>query len=150
MSIMTDLVVYDGAATPVSHTLKAISVRTEKGVTEALWREANASLPTEAQISVALKTRELPSRVTQVEMRTNVPVMEATNGANAAGYTAPPKVAYVDSFVSMGYFHPRSTETGRRLARQLHVNALNGVGTSVVPNTTGFPAMAYDAQIMPT
>lgn len=150
MATMADITVYDGVAIPVQHTLKAISVRSEKGVLEAYWRENNSTLPVEAQINASLKMRELPSRVVQIEARVNVPVMEATNGANAAGYTAPPKVANIDSYVASGYFHPRSTEANRRLTRQIMINLLGGITTAVSPNSSGVLPTAFDALIMPT
>lgn len=150
MPAIADITVFDGAATPVSHTLKAISVTSEKGVVEALWREGLASVPTEAQISATVRLRKLPSGVTQVDARVNVPVMESVSGANAAGYTAAPKVAYVDTLSLTGYAHPRSTVTSRRLARQIMANLLSNISTSVAAATSGPLPVAFDDQIMPT
>lgn len=149
MSAIANITVFDGAATPVSHTLVAQSVNTEKGITVAEWREQIAALPTEAQISVQLRKKTLPTGVVQVDARVNVPVMESVSGNNAAGYTAAPKVAYVDSYTITGYEHPRSTITSRRLARQILANLLNNVSTSVAPATAGPLPEAFDAQSMP-
>lgn len=150
MSAIANITVFDGAATPVSHTLGAVSVTRENGVVEALWREQIASLPTEAQVSASVRQKLLPSGVTQTELRVNVPVMESVAGNNAAGYTAAPKVAYVDTFVLTSYQHPRSTVTSRRLARMLAVNIANNVSTSVAAATSGPASEAFDSQVLPT
>lgn len=149
MSAIANITVFDGAATPVSHTLVAQSVNTEKGVTIAEWREQIATLPLEAQVSCTLTKKVLPSGVAQVTARVSVPVMESVSGNNAAGYTAAPKVAYVDSYTLTGYMHPRSTITSRRLARQIMANLLNNVSTTVAAATTGPLPEAFDAQSMP-
>lgn len=150
MSQMANIAVYDGAATPVLHTLKPVSVVRENGVTTSIWREEVAGLPDEAQVNAILTERVLRSGVTQREFRVNVPVMESVSGQNAAGYTASPKVAYVDSHVQISYAHPRSTAVGRRLVRMLGVNAANNVITSVAAATTGAVPEAFDSGFMPT
>lgn len=150
MSQIANITVYDGAATPVAHTLSAISVTRENGVTQSDWRELNASIPEEAQVSAILTERKLRSGVVQRDLRVNVPVMESISGQNAAGYTAAPKVAYVDTFVITNYAHPRSTITSRRLARMLAVNMANNVTTSVAAATSGPASEAFDSGVMPT
>lgn len=150
MSAIANIAVYDGAATPVLHTLKPISVTRENGVTEALYREDISTLPTEAQVSCTLRQKTLASGVIQSELRVNVPVMESVSGQNAAGYTAAPKVAYVDSVVMTGYQHPRSTITSRRLARMIAINIANDVGISTAAAVTGPAPEAFDSQMLPT
>jgi hypothetical protein len=150
MASIADITVFDGASTPETHTLKAISVNTEKGVVKAHWRENLASVPTEAQISATVSTKRLPSGVVQVDAVVNVPVMESISGQNAAGYTAAPKVAYVDQFKMTNFQHPRSTQTSRRLARQLMANLLTNATTSVTVSTSGPLPDAFDNQIMPS
>jgi len=73
--------------------------------------------------------------------------MEAVSGQNSSGYTAPPKVAYVDTHEEVGYFHERSVVNGRRLARQLSLNIAGGVSTSVTPVTTGPSPELFDQLI---
>jgi len=150
MASIADITVFDGAATPVSHTLKAISVSTENGVVTALWRENLASVPTEAQISAKATYKKLPSGVVQVDTVVNVPVMESISGQNAAGYTAAPKVAYVDTHKYQTFQHPRSTQTSRRLARQILTNLMGNISTSVAAATSGPIPDAVDNQIMPS
>lgn len=150
MSAIANIVVFDGAATPVSHTLVPVSVSRENGMIEAAWREQIAGLPVEAQVNASMRQRKLPSGVVQSEFRVNVPVMESISGQNAAGYTAAPKVAFVDTYVITNYAHARSTITSRRLARMLAVNIANNVSTSVAAATTGVAPDLFDTAIMPT
>jgi len=137
MSQIADITVFDGAATPVSHTLKAISVTREKGIIEALWREAKAGVPVYAQVRATMKMQRNNSGVWRTECRVVVPVMESVSGQNAAGYTAAPKVAYENTVVMTGFFHERSDDAGRRLARQLAANILGNISTTVTPVQTG-------------
>lgn len=150
MSQIANITVFDGAPTPVSHTLVAIEVTREKGKVSALWREQNAALPTYAQIRAQVTLERLKSGVYKAESRVVVPVMESVSGQNAAGYTAAPKVAYENTVVVSGFFHERSDITGRRLVRQLAVNLLGNVATSVAPVTSGPLPELYDQLVNPT
>lgn len=151
MSAIANITVYDGAATPVSHTLVPISVTRDgvKGIV-AYWREQLASVPTEAQVSATAKLQTLKNRLVRAEVTVEVPVMETVTNQNAAGYTAAPKVAYVDKITMISYQHPRSTITSRRLARQILVNIANNVSTSVAAATTGPASELIDSQVAPT
>lgn len=150
MSQIANITVFDGAATPISHILKAIEVTKEKGVIKALWREELASLPVYAQVRAQTTLERLPSGVYKVESRVVVPVMESISGQNSAGYTAAPKVAYENTFVTTGFFHERSDATGRRLARQIMINLLGNVSTSVAAATSGPLPEVFDSLISPT
>lgn len=83
-------------------------------------------------------------------MRVVVPVMESVSGQNAAGYTAAPKVAYENTVVTTGFFHERSDSVGRRLVRQLSLNILGSIGTSVTPVQTGPAPELFDLLVAPT
>lgn len=144
MSQIANLVAFDGAATPVSHTFLPVSVVREKDEVIADWREAIASVPVYAQPRVTMKLKRMGSGVYRVSSRVSVPVMETVGSQNAAGYTAAPKVAYENTVETIGYFHERSDITGRRLVRQLAVNIDGGVATSVAPVTTGPVADLFD------
>lgn len=150
MSAIADITVFDGAATPVSHTLKAISVTREKGKVIADWRESLAGVPAYAQVRASMTIEKLKSGVYRVESRVVVPVMETVSGQNAAGYTAAPKVAYENTTVLTSFFHERSDITGRRLARQLAVNLAGNVTTSVAAATTGPLPELFDLLVAPT
>lgn len=150
MSNIANIVAFDGAGTPVSHTLSPDSVAKEKGVNMAVWKETNASLPSDAQIRATLKRVKLSTGVTKQELRVEVPVMESVGAANAQGYTAPPKVAYTDTFVITSLRSPRTTNASHKLARQLALNIAGSVTTSVTPVTTGPMPEAFDLEIFPT
>lgn len=150
MSQIANITVYDGASTPVSHTLVAISVTRKGEKIIGLWREQITSLPTEAQVTAIETIEKLPTGVTVSTWETLVPVMEAVSGNNALGYTAAPRVAYVDRVVTTQYSSPRSTIASRRLVRQLNVNLLGNVSTSVTPVTTGPAPELFDQQVSVT
>lgn len=150
MSAIANITVFDGASTPVSHTLVPVSVTRSAGSVEALWRENLTSVPVYAQVMLQMKIEKLKSGVYRLESRAEVPVMETVSGQNAAGYTAAPKVAYTNTVVFSAFFHERSDITGRRLARQLAVNVANGVSTSVAAATTGPASELFDLLVAPT
>jgi len=150
MSAITTLIAFDGAATPVSHSFAPQSVTREKGQVTAMWKETVATVPDAAQGTVVMTLKKLASGVYRVNSRVSIPVMEAISGANSSGYTAAPKVAYVDTADTVGYFSERGTIAGRRLARQLSTNIMNGVTTSVAPVLTGPVAELFDQLLMPT
>lgn len=150
MSAIANLVAFDGAGTPVSHTLNAISVGREVEAVSALWREALASVPTEGQVRVTTKLSQSKTGTYRTETRVVVPTMETISNQNAAGYTAAPKVAYEDTYVLTSFHSKRSTVTGRRLGRQLIVNIANGIATTVTPTTTGPVPELIDQLVNPT
>lgn len=150
MSGISNITVYDGAATPVSHTLVPISVTREGGKVTAEYREMNASVPAYASVRITLSLQRLKSGVYKAEQRVVTPVMESATNQNAAGYTAAPKVAHDPAVVTIGYFHERSTVTERRLVRQMSVNVSGGIATSVAPVTTGPFAELFDQLVAPT
>lgn len=150
MAHLANIVAFDGASTPVQHTFVPISVEKEKGEVIAFWREQQASLPIYAQGSVTMKLKKLASGVYRVSSRVEIPVMESISGQNTAGYTAAPKVAYVDTIEMVGYFHERSSITNHRLVRQLGINIGNNVTTSVAASTTGPLPELFDLLVTPT
>lgn len=151
MGQQSNLAVFDGAATPVLHTLLPVDNKVlADGTRLAVWRENLITLPTEAQVRAELRQRELPSGVTETRFRVVFPVMESIGGQNAAGYTAAPKVAYVDSDEYVKYSHRRSTPTSRKISKQALMNAMNNIATTVTPVSAGTISEAFVDQFMPT
>jgi hypothetical protein len=150
MANIADITVFDGASTPVSHVLKAISVTRSGGEVAAEYREGKSGVPVYAQVRATLKISKLKSGVYKTEQRTVVPVMETIGSQNAAGYTAAPKVAYENTMVSTGFFHERSDSEGRKLVRQLHINLLGAISTSVAAATTGTVPELFNELVAPT
>lgn len=150
MSAIATLVAFDGAATPVVHNLLAESVSRDGQTVEAIWRENLVSLPVYAQVNAKMRKTKLPSGVYKTTCRTEVPVMESISGQNASGYTAAPKVAYADTLQTDGFFHERGSTVGRRLARKLHLNIMDGVTITGAAGTTGPGPEMFDQLIAPT
>jgi len=150
MSAIANLVAFDGQATPVSHTFVAASVARLGSDVIASYKEATAGVPEEAQGKVTIKLSKLGSGVNRTSVRVELPVMESISGVNSAGYTAAPKVAYVDTVEVVGYYHPRSVIAGRRGVRQLAVNIMNNVTTTVAAATSGPVPELFDTLITPT
>lgn len=150
MSAIANIIAFDGASTPVSHTLVPISVAREKDSVVADWSEQLAGLPIEAQVRVKATKTSMKNGIVRTSTRVEVPVMEAIGAQNAAGYTAAPKVAYIDTVEIVSYAHPRSTITGRRLVRQLAINIAGSISTSVAPVATGPVPELVDGLISPT
>lgn len=151
MSNIGNVVAFDGAAAPVSHTLVPISV-TRKGSDEVVaeYREQLSTLPLAAQVRLTQSLQKLKSGVFKVTNRIVVPVMESINGANSAGYTAAPKVAYENTVIITGLFSERSTIAERRLARQMAINIGNNVTVTTAAATTGSLPDLFDALVAPT
>jgi hypothetical protein len=148
---MANIAVYDGAASPVLHTLVPESLeRKPDGTIVLKWKESLAGVPDYAQVRATMTKRKLPSGVFRVAVRSEVPVMEAVNAQNSSGYTAAPKVAYTDTLETVGLFHERGVVTGRRLARQINVNIMGNISTSVAPVTTGPAPELFDQLIAAT
>lgn len=151
MSAIANITVFDGQATPVSHTFIAESVSREgKNIVTATYKEATAGVPDYAQGRLTLKRTRLPSGVMRSSVRVDLPVMESVSGQNTAGYTAAPKVAYTDSVEVVSYAHERSVISGRRSARQLALNVAGNVSTSVAAATAGPAPELIDTLIVPT
>lgn len=151
MSQQANITAFDGAATPVTHTFVGESIAQDKdGTITARWKESLPGVPDYAQVRFITKKRRLPNGIYRVSSRTEVPVMESVSGVNSSGYTAAPKVAYVDTVETVGYFSERGTLSGRRLARQLHTNILGSVATAVTPVVTGFVPELIDQLISAT
>jgi hypothetical protein len=151
MAAQANITVFDGAATPVTHTLIGEGIeRLADGTLKASWKESLAGVPDYAQIRVTATKRKLKSGVFRVAFRVEVPVMESISGQNLSGYTAPPKVAYVDTTELVGYYHERSVVTGRRLSRQLAVNLGGNISTTVTPVATGPLPELFDQLIQVT
>lgn len=151
MSAQANIVAYDGAGTPVSHTFGPLGTKTDAQFgDQAFWREALTTVPIGANAKVSTSVKKLKSGIQRVELRVEVPVMESISGQNSAGYTAAPKVAYTNQIAAVCYFSDRATIAERRLAKQLLTNILNNVSTSVAAPTTGPAAELIDQGITAT
>lgn len=152
MSAQANITVFDGAATPVTHTLIPVDNKVLKdGTRLSIWRENNAAVPVYAQIRFEIYQKSLgTSGVVETRCVSIVPVMESVSGVNAQGYTAAPKVAYEDRSEYRSLSHSRSTVTSRRLCKQILLNLLNNVATTVPAVSAGVVDEAATQLFMPT
>lgn len=151
MAQQAAITVFDGATTPVSHTLQPVDNKVLKdGTRVAVWRENNLSLPVEAQVRVEMYQRDFPSKVVETRAVVVVPVMESISGQNASGYTAAPKVAYEDRAELRVLAHRRSTVASRRLCKQILLNLANNIATTVTPVSAGVVDECAVQLFMPT
>lgn len=150
MSAIANLVAFDGAATPVSHTFLPLGI-TNNGEIEASYMESIAGVPLFACPTVKLgRSVRQKSGVYRSVVTVEVPVMEAILNQNASGYTAAPKVAYTDKIAIVQYAHERSTPASRKLVRQLAINIAGNITTSVTPVNTGPVPELFDLAVAPT
>lgn len=148
MSTQANIVAFDGAASPVSHTFGPIGAKTDPTLGDvSAWRETISSVPLYANARVTTFNKKLKSGITRCELRVEVPVMESVSGQNAAGYTAAPKVAYTNQVSMVGYFSDRATAAERRLSRQILINIGNNVTTTVAAATSGVASELVDSGI---
>lgn len=150
MAAQTAFTVFDGASTPVSHTFTEDGVSTDGMTQTAAYKELNASLPEEALIRYYETKQKLKSGVVKTQCLFVVSVMENVLNQNAQGYTAAPKKAYEDRAMFVLMAHPRSTEGGRRLVRQLVINKVNNTATTVTPAVGGSAAVLLDKLVVPS
>lgn len=148
MSAQANIVAFDGAVAPVSHTFVGLGNEKDPALGNvAMWREAILANPLYANARITTYSKVLKSGVNRVELRVEVPVMESVGAQNASGYTAPPKVAFTDQVSLVGYFHERSGIANRRLARQLCVNVSNNVSVTTPAATAGVASELFDQNI---
>lgn len=149
MAQQTTIVVFDGLASPVSHSFSPEFNDMDGGIYTAKYRELLASLPILAQPRLTLTEQVLKSGVTVRKLRCELPVLESATTAGVEGYTAPPKVALTPAFEFTYFAHPRDVLANQRNLRQMAANLLGGVATSVTPVTTGTIPEFFDAGLKP-
>jgi hypothetical protein len=148
MTTQANIVVYDGASTPVAHTLKPMSNKYDEKLGQvAFWRETLSNLPINANVRCTTLEKKLKNGFTRLEIRIEVPVLESVSGQNSAGYTAAAKIAYVNQSSQVLYISDRATEEERRTIRMLSVNIGNNVSASVAAATSGVAAELLDQGI---
>jgi len=150
MSAIANLVAYDGATTPVLHTLVPISVTKDKGTVTAEWREQLTAVPLYAQPWAKSTLTRLGSGVWKSTLKTGIPFMEAVVGGTGLGYQAAPKVAYTNTMETSSFSSERGDIAGRSLARGMHANLLAGRTSSYVLPLSGNVAEQFDQLVAPS
>lgn len=151
MASQANITVFDGAGTPVSHTFAPIDNKVLKdGTRYALWREYNAALPTEACQYIECYQKKLAGGVLETKWFVYTPVMESVGSQNAAGYTAPPKVAYYEKDGYVKQSHPRSTGAIRNTNTQMLRNLISNVAVTTPAVAAGVVYETVITQVMPS
>ena len=88
MPAMADIVLKNGAATPVDKTFKAKSVVG----TLAKWEQRDAGVPI-GYIRLSLETKDSPS-TRRVKVSVSKPALEAVSGSSPTGFVPAPTLAY--------------------------------------------------------
>lgn len=118
MSQIANIVIADGAGTPVSHTFEPIS-----SALPAIWRESIDGVPLYGEPEISLNLIR-GSSMNTVRAKLMLPVMETITGTTGDGYSAAPKVAYSVQASAEFKLPARSTITERKDLRVLLRNLL--------------------------
>lgn len=120
MAQIANIAIADGAPTPVTHTFFPLASRPD-----ALYRESLSALPLVGQGVVSLVNRSpANAQLQRVRVKLELPALETATGNNAEGYTAAPKVAYVNSVVVDMILPARGTVQQRKDLRVMLSNLL--------------------------
>lgn len=131
MSAMTNLLVKDDATSPVEYTFIPV---TDTPV--ALWRTQIAGVPFEGQMRLQISDEVVKSGDCKFTVKLEVPVMETLGASGtSAGYVAPPKVAYVDTFIGTMFASARSTLANRADLLKLFAGLIAGASSSTGTGT---------------
>jgi hypothetical protein len=129
MAQMTDITVYNDAATPVAMLLKPAAHN------PAPWIERDAAKSMNALARCVMNTdKPGKSGLARKLVKLEVPVMEQASGAAADGNVAPPKVAHVLVFHGVLYAHSRATSAQKADVTKMGVNILLGDATAGTGN----------------
>lgn len=148
MAQVASITAFDGATTPVSHTFTGMGIKENGSLAE--FQELSSSIPWAAQARIKLSKSTTKAGNVIATYRVEVPIQEVVTGSNSSGYSAAPKVAFVEAGEIRIFAHPRSTPSGRRLVRQLLINGAGNVTTSVAAATSGPVPDLMDWLTMPT
>lgn len=132
MSAMTNLLVKDDATTPVEFTFVPVT-----DTPAPLWRANAAGVSFDGQARVTIVAVErLKSGDYRRVVKLEVPVMETLGASGtSAGYVAPQKVAYVETFVVTQYSSARSTVADRANSLKMLVGLLQGASSTTATGT---------------
>jgi len=130
MAQIANIVVKDGAATPLDHTFIPTAT-----APKAMYREGISNLPLVGQGQVMIGSAVPGAALQRVKMTLALPALETVTGQNADGYTAAPRVAYTNT-VQVEFLLPsRGTAQQRKDLRVMLSNLLmNGQVVDAVDN----------------
>lgn len=107
MATIADIILNDGAATPVAHTFKV--KMNDAGVSR--FEDRSAGIP--VGYGILIVQTEETTNVRKVTLELRCPTLEAVAGANSAGFTPAAQVAYTTR-VKAEFFLPQRGTTAER------------------------------------
>lgn len=126
MGAMTNLLVKDDATSPVEYTFIAVT-----DTPNPFWRTAIAGVPFDGQMRLTCSAETVKSGDRKYTVKLEVPVMETLGASGtSAGYVAPPKVAYVNTFIGTMFAASRSTRQDRANLLKLGIGILQGASST--------------------
>jgi hypothetical protein len=147
MGAMTNLLVKDDASTPKEWTLVPIT-----DTPNPFWRANDAASPLVGQPRLTLSIETVKNGDYKVSAKSEVPVLETLGASGtAAGYVAPPQVAYTTTVITTMFYSPRSTIGDRANAYRMHVGLLQGASSTTATGTLANTAagLAWSASSAP-
>lgn len=111
MATIANFNLTDEQATPVSHTFAAITANPN-----ALWRDTVSGLSLIGQNTIEVLSNKFDRKLQLYRIRIQYacPALEIIAGNNAQGYTAQPKVGYVNKCITEWFLHARGTNQQRK------------------------------------
>ncbi len=141
MGAMTNLLVKDDTTgTPVEFTFVPVT-----DTPNPFWRATNATTPIDGQPRITVSMERTKSGDYKLTAKLEVPVMETLGASGtAAGYVAPPKVAYVNTGIFTMFASYRSTLSDRANCLKLMIGLLQGASSTTATGVLN-QASAADA-----
>jgi hypothetical protein len=125
MSNIADIVINDGAATPVAHTFAPDGQPTGYGANYADRATGiQVGFPT---IKLNISPAQGKQSLNKVRVRLAVPRLETIAGVDGGGFTPAARLAYLGSFDGTFIFNERATKQERKDVRVLLANLLANV-----------------------
>lgn len=127
MGAMTNLLVKDDTTgTVVEHTFVPVT-----DTPNPFWRAMTASTPLEGCPRLTVSSEKLKSGDYKLTAKLELPVMETLGASGtAAGYVAPPAVAYVNSGILTIFANKRSTQSERANVLKLLAGIASGASST--------------------
>lgn len=147
MSIMTNMLAKDDAATPIEYTFLPVSDNPD-----AFYRCNVAGIPLEGQPRYTFKVEKLKNGGYKLTAKLEVPVMETLGASGtSAGYVAPPKVAYVNTLITTMFADRRSTNADRMNLLKMGVGMLQGASATTATGilTQATAGQGWTSSILP-
>lgn len=148
MAAMGNLLIKDDAASPIEYTFLPI---TDKDGSP-YYRTSISGVPFEGQMRFRLTEEQLKDGNWKRTAKLEVPVMETLGASGtSAGYVAPPKVAYTETFIFSHFSNRRATVADRSNGLKMMLGALQGASATTATGVLNQASAgsAFSASVLP-